>query len=299
MGKGALKFGGKSGVLPVPRQIIRKPFRPVTVKPSANQGYAEGIQHPKGSSRDMRFPKVIPVSEQINLTARDPAKKYTEEEISKMPLQQQWKVKNSELRRTFLKETYYKDLAAIELNELTESKRIAKEEAKNKLERQHEESNTTKLTMPSLDDMLKEKIMRERTEEEKELLHQARELNRIHWEKTTKTQSALRLLELYNASSEFAVTEEEVNQLVDDAFTEKDSYASSYKIMRSLTATAAAHAKGVEDVLKDAVVGKLGGGPSLNALKDAVSGVDDEIVREAQENYHKSLLEKVDSEEQK
>ncbi|KAG7839504.1 hypothetical protein KL942_003115 [Ogataea angusta] len=53
MGKGAARFGGKSGFLPKPRDIFKQPYKQVVYQKEPDTGYADGILHPRGTTRDL------------------------------------------------------------------------------------------------------------------------------------------------------------------------------------------------------------------------------------------------------
>ena len=87
MGKGAAKYGYKSGILPSTRRILKNPTvnqtgileRVKEAKPKGinGVGYAKGIKHPKGSHRNPPPLKFIDVEEVIYNTVKPKSENTT------------------------------------------------------------------------------------------------------------------------------------------------------------------------------------------------------------------------------
>ncbi|ODV95786.1 hypothetical protein PACTADRAFT_32995 [Pachysolen tannophilus NRRL Y-2460] len=295
MGKGVAKFGGKSGILPLPRQIFKQPIKPLKIEHNPNIGYAPDVKHPRGSTREPIYPKVVPVEERIVKTIAAPKRNFTEEEFGKLPIAQQWKLKNSALRRDYLKDSYWKEAKRLELKEAREEEAKKKLEEEIKKAQQYEESTASKLTLPSVEQYLKGPIMRQRTEAETKELQAKRKLNLLNHELRLKEKKAADLLELYNASTQFIITEEQLADAVSKAFDTNSSYSSAFsttQTFKSLSSTSNSRVSVGNDIdtaIANALLGRVNGGPDLNDVKDTLHGETYKLVEEAGKNFSEML----------
>lgn len=293
MGKRNLKFGGKSGILPKVRPVFkRNPVRPPTAfelaeEAKIEQGYAEGVPLPQKTGitfhRKPVRPEVITVEERIkrNIEAREPANvdesKLTQDEI--------WQLKRDEIRRLHLKEAYLTEARRLErIEELKAAQREAAEVTQ-KTDQQYEESQATKLTMPTIESYLKGPLMRERTAEEKALVHEQRLLNRKTRELETSENNATNLLELYHAAAKFITTEEELELAIHDAFeVDVSKFETNQMVIANKLAgyqQAFANIDSSEALVTNQAYGELNGQPGLPLVKDTVDGVMEKLKREA------------------
>lgn len=298
LSKRAVKYGGKSGILPEVRPIFRhNPIRPKTDHEKQEddrieQGYAEGIPLPakKGFTfhRKPVEKPVVTVEERIEQhNARKP--KADKSQLSGDAL---WAVQRDELRRQHLKDAY-----------LTEEKRLRRiDELKSKaLESTHkhqdelehyQESEATKLTLPTVDSYLKGSIMRPRTHEEQALLEEKRLLNRKTRELKQMEANADELLELYHAAGKFITTEEELAVAIRDAFEVKvGRFESSERLIEDKLFgyhNTFANTKTTERLVKDAAFGEIDGQPGLETVKDTLSGEAEKTRRAAQTKLNHS-----------
>ncbi|TID28771.1 hypothetical protein CANINC_002290 [Pichia inconspicua] len=284
MGKGALKFGGKSGILPKPKDIFKQPYKHQVYKKPANSGYAEGILHPKNITRDYIPPKVVSPDTLLKKSAAEPAKKVTEAELEQMPISQQFKVKNAEMRRKYLKEAYETEVQRLERREHAikqakiEEEKIAAESAN------HKASKAEIFTSPTIESYLEGPLVRERTEEEKEMLRLKRESNRLQTKLEVDNERATKLLQLYNASANFAITEEKLEKLVDAAFDSKADQ--TWNNIASATPSKISAVKNdvtFDYALVDVVLDNVNTGPGYDAVSDYLDGFTDDIRELAQQ----------------
>lgn len=278
MGRRLVKFSGKSGLLPKPKDIFKQPYKHQVYKNPEDTGYAEGILHPSKITRDYIIPKVVTPELLLEQSAKEPSKKYSSDEISKMPVHQQFKIKNAEMRRKYLKESYdfeVKRLETIEkydaLNKV-EQEKIAAEKSK------HEQSKAELFTAPTIESYLNGPLVRPRTPEEEEELKMKRESNRLQTQLNVSTARADNLLALYNASSDFAITEEKLNKLVDAAFDSKAD--EKWNQFASLTPGAINTIKSdtiFNNTIVDVVLDNVNNGPGYERVEDYLDGFNDDI----------------------
>lgn len=284
MGKGVIKYGGKSGLLPKPKEIFKQPYKHQVYKKSGDSGYAEGILHPKNITRDYILPKVSTPEQLLKKSAHEPVKKYSSEEISKMPILQQFKIKNAEMRRQYLKESYQTEVKRLErVDQFEEQKKL--EEEKIKAEKaQHTQSRAEFYTSPTIESYLEGPLVRPRTDEENEVLRLKRESNRLQTKFNIDSAKASNLLELYNGAVNFAITEEKLEKMVDAAF---DSKADD--TWKQITASNPSKISAVKnfgrfnDELVDIVVDNVNNGPGYNSVEDYLSGFTDDIYQLAEQ----------------
>lgn len=225
MGKGIVKHGFKSGVLPVAREIFKKPIKPVKLNSSIPQGYAPNIQHPKGSTRDPILPKPFPVNERIAKTAPKPSKTYSKAELEQLPEDQRYKILRSELRRQYLVGSLKFEEQRLAKEKVQAEQQSAREEEEAaKLQNMNYETETTRLTLPTIESFLRGRIMRDRTPEEQKALELKRKSNRVTQELKVKENKAVKLLDLYYESENFIIEEDELAKSIDKAFDYSDDY---------------------------------------------------------------------------
>lgn len=294
MGKRTIKFGGKSGILPKVRPVFKRyPIRPKTAEELADeskveQGFAEGVPLPtrKGFTfhRQTIEKPVVTVEERIkkNIDERKPQNidesKLSQEEI--------WKLKRDEIRREHLREAYLNE--SKRLQRIEELKKIqAEKELTTKASQSiYEETEATKLTLPTIDSYLNGPIMRQRTEEEQEILTEQRILNRKTEELAVKERKTNQLLELYHAAANFITTEEELEQAIKDAFEVNVSKFESNQMIIENKLSGYSHAfsniNTNEGLVLDEVLGQINGQPGLETVKDTLDGEIERLKREAQ-----------------
>lgn len=215
MVKGPARFGGKSGVLPVVREIFKKPIKPVERVHDPNVGYAKGVPQPRGASRQQKLPEVYPVHELIKNTV--PAPKGEPKKLSVLEEAQRLKLAKANLRREYYISSVKKEKTRLEVDAEKAKKRaeyIKQREEANKVV----ESPAAKLTLPSISSYLKGPLMRPRTPEEKALLQSKRKANRLSIELKIKAARASNLLQLYYSAEDFIITESELERAVEEAF---------------------------------------------------------------------------------
>lgn len=284
MGKGAMKFGGKSGLLPKPKQIFKQPYKHQVYKKPADSGYAEGILHPKNITRDYILPKVQTPEHLLQRSAHEPSKKYTDAEISKMPISQQFKVKNSAMRRQYLKESYETEVKRLERLEKYQEQLKHEEEVATAEKAKHEQSKAEFYTSPTIESYLEGPLVRPRTEEETEALKLKRESNRLQTKLNVDINRANNLFELYNSSINFAITEDKLEKMVDAAFSAKadeewQNIASSTPNNISAVKASTTFDKAIVDI----VVDNVNKGPGYEAVDDYLSGFTDDITELAEQ----------------
>lgn len=291
LSKNALKYGGKSGVLPKLRPIFKKnPIVPKTeaelkADASVEQGYASGVPLPKRKGMNVtRVPvdkPVVPVEERIKklmekpLLTKDKAE-MTEEEI--------WALQRDELRRQYLKEAYEIEAKRLEKIAQLEAKKQKKEAEKAQM-KEYEELEATLLTLPTIDSYLKGPIMRLRTPEEQALVEERRKLNRRAMELEVMHNKSTNLLELYHAAGDFITTEKELEEAIKKAFGVNLASLVNNELMveEKLFGYTNAHARSSENerLFKDAVLGEVDGKPGVEVVKDTLSGVAEQRRRAA------------------
>lgn len=293
MGKGVLKYGGKSGILPKVRPVFKRhPIRPLTEQELAKenkveQGFAEGVPLPKKTGftfQRIQPPKpVVSVEERIRKTIEERVPTNVDE--SKLSAEQLWELKRNEIRRDYLKQAY---LAEADRLQRLDAYR-AKEEEKKKLHSEaseYQQSDAEKLTLPTLDSYLEGPIMRPRTDAEELILQEQRLLNRKTNELHAKEAKANSLLDLYHAASNFITTEEELEAAITEAFEVNFSkFDGSQSIIESRLASTGSGYANIdynERIISDHVLGELNGKPGFQTVKDTLSGELEQLKREAQ-----------------
>ncbi|QPG74099.1 hypothetical protein FOA43_001420 [Brettanomyces nanus] len=278
MGKGALKFGGKSGILPKPRQIFKQPYKHQVYVKAEDTGYVDGIIHPKGTTRNLIRPKVFTPEQRLKKTAAKPKKLYSREDVDHMPEAQRFKIKNAEIRRQFLKESYEGEVKRLEKREEYQ-KKMSGERKKIAEEAQRLEKSKAELyTVPTVESYLEGPLIKPRSEEDKEALKLKRKANRLAQEMKVKEERSIKLMELYNASSDFAITESKLHLLVDEAFSER-KLKEINKLLNISPDRLGTMPTTIdfESSLKDIILGNVNKGPSYEVVQDTMSGFNDEV----------------------
>lgn len=291
MGRRLVKFNGKSGLLPKPKEIFKQPYKHQVYNKPEDTGYAEGILHPSKITRDYIIPKVVSPDTLLSKSAKEPKKVYSSTEISQMPIHQQFKVKNSEMRRKYLKESYEHEVQRLETVEKYE--KLAKiEQEKIKIESsKHEQSKAEFYTAPTIESYLNGPLVRKRTPEEEEELRIKRESNRLQTQLNVDIAKADNLLKLYNDSSNFAITEEKLNKLVDAAFDDSANQKSAKVLGTTIEKINTVQADTVFNAsILDVVVDNVNRGPGYESVEDYLTGFNNDI-RELAEQIKKEKNE--------
>lgn len=276
MGKGSVKYGLKSGVLPLTRSILKNPTtkqesiiaKAKAAKPKGVEGvgYADGVAHPRKSHRDSQPVKFLDVEELIQKTAPAPLKVRT----ASTP-QQESKLRKAELRREYLSEAFRNEEQRLLQQEvLLKRKQEALNEEKHKEIALLNESKSSDLTIPTLDRIIEGPLMRQRTDEELEILKMKRTYNREMIAYKAKERKLEQLLELYHVSNEFIVTEEHLLKKIDEAFANEGT-----DVLRTRLSMGAARVRSRnESSIGDALFGRVGGGEyvGIPLVKEFLSG---------------------------
>lgn len=296
MGKGAAKYGFKSGVLPTTRSILKNPTisqetllekaRAPKPKGVNGVGYAEGTMHPKGSHRDSQPVKFIDVEELIQNTVSTP--QSIKVVNSK---QQQEKLRKSELRRQYLSDAFRKEEERLLKDEqLLRKKEQKLEEQRNKEVALLDQTKSSDLTIPTLEHILNEPLMRRRTEEEKELMDMKRKHNRSLMEYRTRESKIEKLVDLYHVSDEFIVTEKQLLQKVEEAFNNEGSDVLRTKLGMGVSRIRSKN----EGNIGDALFGTVGSGEYVGVplVKEYLSGEMKEFAQEVETRSKQAMEEK-------
>ncbi|AMD22513.1 HHL257Wp [Eremothecium sinecaudum] len=224
MGKGAAKFGNISGLLPARRAILKNPTtKQISKVKEANTplpkgfkglGYAENVAHPSGSSREPPKPKFIDVEQMIKQTVPLPKTVKT----PKTP-QQEMKMRQAELRRVYLAQALRgEERRLLKQEELLAMKqKLMKEKQQEKLD-ELAKSRSSDLTVPTLENLINQPIMRTRTPEEEEILALKRKHNTELFQFKIKQKRMADLVALYNVADEFIVSEKKLVQHIEKVF---------------------------------------------------------------------------------
>lgn len=296
MGKGAAKYGFKSGVLPAARSILKNPtVRQETLLKEAKApkskgpngvGYVEGVLHPKGSHRTAQPIKFIDVERLIEKSAASPQniKPINSE-------QQEQKLRKAELRRQYLADAFKKEEGRLlKLEQL-----IKRREQLMKEQRQNEvalldQTKSSDLTIPTLEGILNEPLMRPRTDEENQLLAMKREYNRDLIEFRAKERKLEKLVNLYHVADEFIVTEKQLSQKVEEAFNNEGSDVLRTKLGLGVSRIRSRN----EGTIGDALFGTVGSGDyaGVPIVKEFLSGEMDEFASEVESRNKQVMDEK-------
>lgn len=296
LGKGTLKYGGKSGILPKLRPIFKNPIMPppdyVKEKEAKlEQGYAKGVTPPKVDGRRVsRVPKpkkIVPVEELI----RKRVEREPNVDVSKLEGDALWAYKRDQIRKEHLRDAYLTEAKRLEKLEQLKARKHELEEQHKAEDKQHEDSEATKLTLPTIDSYLKGPIMRQRTPEEKAIKEEQRALNRRVEELKVQEARATELLELYHAAGSFITTEEELSEAIREAFEVKvGQFESNEHLVEDKLfgySNVYANTKTNERAVKDAAFGEIDGQPGLQTVRDTLSGENEKLRRDAQAELNK------------
>ncbi|GMC37478.1 unnamed protein product [Saccharomyces cerevisiae] len=242
MGKGAAKYGFKSGVFPTTRSILKSPTTKQTdiinkvksPKPKGvlGIGYAKGVKHPKGSHRLSPKVNFIDVDNLIAKTVAEPQSiKSSNGSAQKVRLQK------AELRRKFLIEAFHKEEARLlHKHEYLQKRTKELEKAKElELEKLNKEKSSD-LTIMTLDKMMSQPLLRNRSPEESELLKLKRNYNRSLLNFQAHKKKLNELLNLYHVANEFIVTESQLLKKIDKVFNdETEEFTDAYDVTSNFT----------------------------------------------------------------
>lgn len=289
MGKRTLKYGGKSGILPEVRPMFKR--NPITPQPPASQvgfGYAEGVPLPKRRGftfeRQVQEKPVITVEQRIKdvIDSRAPTEPVDESNLSTDEI---WALKRDEIRREHLRAAYLREAERLQRIEELKAKQEEKHQRQLAKQNVHEESEATRLTLPTIDSYLSGPIMRPRTEEQEALKMEQRLLNRMARELTYKEQKAIDLLELYHQAANFITTEEELERAIEEAFDVNVSKFESHQMVIENKVGGYSHAfssiQANEAMITDEVLGEMDGQPGLQTVKSTLDSEIERLKRQA------------------
>lgn len=296
MGKGAAKYGFKSGVLPTTRSILKNP----TIKQEAllkeakapkpkgpnGIGYADGVLHPRGSHRESLPVNAIDVEKLIQNTVAPP--QNIKPVNSK---QQEQKLRKAELRRQYLAGAFKKEEERLlKCEELIKKREQLLEQQKQKEVALLDKTKSSDLTVPTLEHILEEPLMRPRTDEEKQLLTMKRQHNRYLIDFKAKERKLEKLVELYHVADEFIVTEKQLLQKVDEAFNNEGS-----DILRTRLGMGVSRIRSRnEGNIGDALFGTVASGEyvGMPIVKEFLSGEMEEFANEVEAKNKQVMDEK-------
>ena len=262
MYKRQAKYGYKSGVLPLTRSILKNPTtkqQSIIAKVKAPKpkgiegvGYAPGVLHPNGSHRHPPLVKFIDVEQLIEKTVAAP------KTVPKMNSpEQEARAKRSQLRREFLTKAFKnEEQRLLRREELLKEKEKILELEKTERENKLLKEKSSDLTIPTLENILEQPLIRWRTPEERKILQLKRKFNRDLLEFQTKERKMEKLLNLYHIADEFIVTEKKLLQKIDEIFDDKYIHGHS----RILESEKSIEKRILENDIGDAIFGTLGGG---------------------------------------
>lgn len=219
-----------SGVLPKVRPVLKNPttkqldliekIKQPLPKGIKGQGYAKGIKHPIGSHRDPPKPKFIDVDKFINSTMAVSKKNLQNNTVNNEPRQlsdqQTIKLEKSSLRRQFFIQSVknYEDrLLKLEKLNKQREKLINLERKKELIELN--KSKLSDLTIPTINDWINKPIMKQRSQEETEILNLKRKYNRDFTKFKNNEQNLIKLINLFHVADEFIVTEKQLIEKLD------------------------------------------------------------------------------------
>lgn len=269
MGKGAIRFGYKSGILPSRRPILKRPtLKQTHLVEQAKQdppkgfqgiGYAESMAHPKGSHRD---PKPIEFVDVEQLVAHTVPEKKREELLN--TTESKARHERAQLRRKYLARAFREEeQRLLKQHQLIEKRtKLLEEERQRELEL-IDQPKSSDLTVPSLERIVQsgEPLMRQRTSAETALLKLKRQHNRDLIRLQTQERRLDALTTLFHASSEFIVTEEKLQAKIDSVFGTASDPSMRYQSASTISASLLAQntLKNKELQMSDALYGTKGG----------------------------------------
>lgn len=296
MGKGAAKYGFKSGVLPTARSILKNPTikqetllkQETAIKPKGPNGigYADGVLHPRGSHREAQPVKFIDVEKLIQNTVASP--KNIKATNSK---QQEEKLRRAELRRQYLADAFKKEEERLlKHEELIKKREQLVEQQKQKEVALLDRTKSSDLTIPTLEKILEEPLMRQRTDEEKQLLSMKRKYNRDLIEFRAKERKLEKLVDLYHVADEFIVTEKQLLQKVEEAFNNEGSDVLRTKLSMGVSRIRSRN----EGNIGDALFGTVANGEhaGMPIVKEFLSGEMEEFADQVETKNKQVMDEK-------
>lgn len=290
--KRTLKHGGKSGVLPKVRPVFKKnPIMPpaeweLAQEAHIEQGYAEGMPVPQRKgfkvTRTPKRPVVVPVEERLRKIM---AHRGAPENLHELSPEERWEAQKNQIRTDYLKEAYMVEARRVEKLEALRAEQVA-QQASSQTQTESEESEATKLTLPTIDSYLQGPLMRPRTPEEQAIVGEQRLLNRKTMELQVKEAKANKLLELYHAAENFITTKEELEAAITDAFENKiGRFESSERLAEDKLFgyfSSFSDSRANERLVRDEILGEIDGKPGLASVRDTLSGDAARYTREAE-----------------
>lgn len=295
----------KSGTLPVPRQVLKKPttaqqyildeLRKPKPKGVNGVGYAAGVSHPKGSHRSPPRVEFVDVESLIENTVKKPSDATTQR--AQLSAQMKDKLKRAELRREYLAGSFRKEEERlVQMHSLIEKREKLVAEQREREIKELSKPRSSDLTIPSLSGMVNGNMMRDRTPEEKQLLEMKRKYNRETQELRSKENKLRKLLDLYHASSDFIVTEEQLLATIENVFS-TSAAASAFETIKSLPETVISRRN--DSTSQDLFFGTSSQGDNfevgLPMVQDFITGELNRLHSKAKENYSAQLEKEKDS----
>ena len=300
MGKGIAKHGFKSGILPVVRNILKNPtIKQTTLVQKAKEplpkgengiGYAEGIQHPLKSLRVPKPSKFIDIESVISKSIPEPQSLN----LKNGSVVQEIKNKKAELRRKYLADSLRNEENYVLQKEILMKRReeILAKEREVEMQKINLEKSSD-LTIPTLEHIIKQPLMRARTTEETELMKLKRNYNRKLIEFKAKEKNLEKLLELYYEADQYIVTEEQLLKNIDSIFDETrfSTNANSFLELKNNTKK-----NNLEQQIGDELFGTVKTiHPGLPLVKDFLSGEAIKFNQEIKTQSDKILEERKNS----
>ncbi|AEY94770.1 FAAR117Cp [Eremothecium gossypii FDAG1] len=276
MGKGIAKFGFKSGILPKPRPILKHPTVNMTAKVQealapkpkgpSGVGYADNIAHPAGSRREPEPVKFIDVEQMIKATVPEPQQ-------ARQPASEQQAAKNriAAMRREYLSDAFRAEERRLLRQEelLRQRQQLLEEESQRQLAEATRE-RASDLTIPTLEELVNEPLMRQRTPEEQKLVDMKRKHNREVLALRIQERRMAQLVSLYHAAEEYIVTEPQLLRHIDEVFSSENAHTLKNRPLVSASGRENENERAVLDTLFGTVAaGRFDG---LPAVRDFLAG---------------------------
>lgn len=223
MVKRTARFGYKSGILPKPRDILPKlkTSWEKEAEAKAKVGFADPEMVPKGVPMKPVPRKEKFAKERMAHSARE--KKKDSDSGSDTA---EWRRMSSAMRRKYFIDAHTtEERMNKKAIELREKKFQEAREARLRTDT-HEQSEATRLTLPTIEALLDGPFVQHRTPQEAEELRLKRAANRKLHELKHQEQKAESVLELYQQAENFIVTEQQLTHALNREF------AGPYKSMR-------------------------------------------------------------------
>ena len=247
---------------------------------------------PKGSHRHSPDVEFVDVEDLIAKTVQAPKK--TKKASSE---QQLIKTKKADLRRKYLSHAF----RAEEQRLLRQEELLKKRETLLQAQRESElkelkKERSSNLTIPTLEDIMNQPLMRQRTPEEQEILNLKRKHNREMIDFKANERKLDNLVQLYHAADDFIVNEEQLLASVEKAFATESQDVLRNKLSVSTSQQIARN----ETDISDALFGTLGNGKyvGLPIVKEFLSGEMENFSEEVNtklEQLTKEIEERKDS----